>query len=118
MAYLGEFEQLILFALLRLGEEAYGVTVRKEIEQRTGRSVSSGAIYTALGRLEGRGYVSSRVGESTSSRGGRRRKYYVVEKEGARALHDTYSTVRVMARGLVPRLAGRAGLNGPGDSDA
>jgi PadR family transcriptional regulator PadR len=110
VAYLGEFEQLILFALLRLNDEAYGVSIRAEIEARTGRTVSSGAIYTALGRLENRGYVTSRVGEATSSRGGRRRKYYTLEQVGALALHDTYSTVREMARGLVPRLAGVAGI--------
>ena len=60
---LGEFEQLILMALVRLRENAYGVSMRKEIEERTGRSISAGAIYTALDRLETRGFVSSRLGD-------------------------------------------------------
>lgn len=103
-SHLGEFEQLILFALLRLGDDAYGVTVRQEIEGRTGRDVSQGAVYTALGRLEGRGFVSSRTAEATPERGGRRRKYYALEPAGARALHRVYSEVQVMASGVVPRL--------------
>jgi len=103
-SHLGEFEQLILFALLRLGDEAYGVTVRQEIEDRTGRDVSQGAVYTALGRLEERRFVSSRTAEATPERGGRRRKYYALEPGGARALHRVYSEVQVMASGVVPRL--------------
>ena len=67
--YLGEFEQLLLFALLRLDEPAYGVTIRREIERRTGRKPSPGAVYTALERLERRGLVTSWLG--SSRRGGR-----------------------------------------------
>ncbi len=104
MGYLGEFEQLILFSVLDLGDDAYGVSIRENIEERTGREVSSGAIYTALGRLQGRGFVSSRVGEPTEGRVGRPRKFYRVEPAGARALRSTYETVQAMAGGLLPKL--------------
>ena len=114
-SHLGEFEQLILFALLRLGDDAYGVTIRQEIEARTGRPVSAGAVYTTLGRLEKRDFVSSRVGESVPQRAGRRRKYYHLEAKGAEVLHSSYERVREMARGLVPKLAGLAA--GPASSE-
>lgn len=104
--HLGEFEQLILWSVLRLGAEAYGVTIQGEIEGRTARSVSPGSIYTTLGRLESKGLVRSWLGESTAGRSGRRRKYYALEPEGAAALHDSYSSVLQAAEGLVPRLAG------------
>lgn len=103
MEYLGEFEQLILFSVLLLEEDAYGVAIREAIEERTGRVVSSGAIYTALGRMEERGLVSSWVGEAEGP--GRPRKYYRLEKAGARALLEAYTTMRSMAGGLIPRLA-------------
>lgn len=107
MGYLGEFEQLILFSVLFLEEEAYGVAIRETIEERTGRMVSAGAIYTALGRLQERGLVRSWVGEAEGP--GRPRKYYALEKAGARALLMTYSTVNAMAGGLIPRLTRLAG---------
>jgi PadR family transcriptional regulator, regulatory protein PadR len=98
--FLGEFEQLILFALLRLGDEAYGVTVRDEIESRTGREISAGAVYTALERLETRGFVSSWFGEPTAARGGRRKRHYRIEPAGQRALRRAYQGVQSMARGV------------------
>ena len=104
MGYLGEFEQLILFSVVQLGDDAYGVAIRETIEQRTGRVVSSGAIYTALGRLEGRDLVTSRV-EQSPGRTGRPRKYYTLEPTGARELMATYSTIQAMAGGLIPKLA-------------
>src|ERR1700724_3695892 len=97
---IGEFEQLILIALVRLGEGAYGVSIRKEIEARTGRRLSSGAIYIALDRLQSRGYVSSYLGEPTPERGGRRKKFYSLEPAGARALNRSYRALRDMAWGL------------------
>ena len=109
--HVGEFEQLILFSLLRLGADAYGVTVRQEIEERTGRDVAQGAVYTALNRLAGRGFVRSRIAESTPERGGRRRKYYEIEPAGARALHRSVADVREMATGLLPKLAKLAGVS-------
>lgn len=105
---LGEFEQLIILAILRLGEHAYGVRIRRAIEDGTGRDVSAGAVYTALGRLEGRGFVTSRLGETTPDRSGKRRKYYKLEPAGASALYRTYSDIQRMAEGLVPDLAGLA----------
>lgn len=105
MSYLGEFEQLILFSVLELGNDAYGVAIRETIEERTGRVVSSGAIYTTLGRLEDRGLVTSRVGEPVPGRAGRPRKYYTLTPAGARALMDAYETIQAMAGGLIPKLA-------------
>ena len=104
MSYLGEFEQLILFALLRLGDDAYGVAIRELIEERTGKAVSAGSIYTALGRLEERGLVRSRTEASSKGRMGRPRKYYVLRREGARALNESYATIQSMAGGMIPRL--------------
>ncbi len=104
MRYLGEFEQMILFSVLELGDDAYGGAIRETIERRTGRVVSSGAIYTALGRLAERNLVTSRVGEPTAGRAGRPRKYYSLEPAGARALKDSYSTIQAMAGGLISRL--------------
>lgn len=105
MGYLGEFEQLILFAVLQLGEGAYGVSIREAIEERTGRAVSSGAIYTALARLEERGLVRSSVADPEPGRPGRPRKYYALRPQGARALLEAYETIQAMAGGLIPRLA-------------
>lgn len=107
--HLGEFEQLILFALVELGDEAYGVSVRREIEARTGKQVSSGAVYTALERLESRGMVRSAVGEPTPTRGGRRKKFYFIEPAGAEALSTSYRRIMRMAKGIVPKLASLTG---------
>jgi DNA-binding PadR family transcriptional regulator len=104
MGYLGEFEQLILFALLQLGDDAYGVTIRGAIEERTGRAVSAGAIYTALGRLEERGLIRSHGEPWVKGRMGRPRKYYRLRPDGARALKESYATVQAMAGGLIPKL--------------
>ena len=104
MDSLGAFEQLLLFSIIRLGDDAYGVTIRETIEERTGRAISSGAIYTALARLEARGLVSSQVGEATPGRAGRPPKHYRIEPEGARALLSTYSSLQAMAGGVIPRL--------------
>jgi DNA-binding PadR family transcriptional regulator len=102
---MGELEQLILFAVLQLGDDAYGVAVRETIEARTGRVVSSGAIYTTLGRLEARGLVASRVEEPAPGRPGRPRKYYALRPAGARTLMETYTTIQAIAGGVIPRLA-------------
>ncbi len=101
---LGEFEQRILFALIRLGADAYGVSIRAEIETRTGRAVSAGALYTALDRLEKRGFVSSRLGEPTPERGGKRKRLYTLQPVGRRALAHIYESLRLMASGLATRL--------------
>ena len=104
MGYLGEFEQLILFSVVKLGDDAYGGTIREAIEQRTGRVVSSGAINTTLGRLADRQLVTWRLGEPISGRAGRPRKYYAITPAGARALQASFSTIRAMAGGLSAKL--------------
>lgn len=108
MDSLGSFEQLVLFAVLQLSDDAYGVTIRETLEARTGRAFSSGAIYTALARLEERGLVRSRVGEPTPGRAGRPPKYYRVEPEGARALLAAYEDLQSVAGGVVSDLAALA----------
>ena len=102
---LGRFEELILLAMLRLGPEAYGLALRREVAERTGREVSTGALYTALKRLEHRGLVSSEVGEPTAERGGRRKRHYRLEDPGVVALRDSYTDYTRMAEGLGPKIA-------------
>lgn len=97
---MGEFEQLVLLALLRLGNDAYGMEVREEIEARTGRTVSYGAVYTTLDRLEGKGFVAFRVGEATPERGGRARKYFQVSAAGREALREAREVLAVMWEGV------------------
>lgn len=102
---LGEFEQLILLALLRLGDDAYGVTIKEEIEKRTGREVFIGAIYTALSRMQRNSYVQARVGEPTSKRGGRRKKFYALAQAGEAALSRSHAALRSMSDGIEEQLA-------------
>jgi DNA-binding PadR family transcriptional regulator len=101
---LGEFEQLVLLALLRLGAEAYGVAIRDEIEERTGRRVTLGAVYTTLLRLENKRLVATRLGEPTPQRGGRRKEFYRPLAAGRRELAASIEAVRSMTRGLTPTL--------------
>jgi DNA-binding PadR family transcriptional regulator len=103
-APLGEFEQLILLALVRLGPDAYGATVRREIEERAGREVSISAVYTTLERLEQKGLVRSRIGEPTPERGGRRRRHFELLPLGARSLRDAYRAITGMTAGIERRL--------------
>ena len=110
---LGEFEQLLLFAILRLGAGAYGMAIRQEIAQKTGKDVSAGAVYTGLDRLQAHGFVTSQEAESAPSRGGRRRKYYRLEAEGAAALEQTYRNIHRMAEGVLGQLAEVAGTSAP-----
>ena len=110
---LGEFEQMILLALIALGEDAYGATIRREIVRRTGKEVSAGAVYTVLERLERAGLVASRVGTPTPERGGRRRKHYRVRTDGARLLSDSQQRMRRMSQGLTDRLMDLAGEEAP-----
>ena len=100
----GEFEQLILLALVRLGHDAYGVPIRLDIEERTGRTVSPGALYTALDRLERRGFVSSRLGDPTPERGGKRKRLYTLQPAGGRAAARTHELLQQMTSGLSARL--------------
>jgi PadR family transcriptional regulator PadR len=102
--FLGEFEQLLLLALFTVDGEAYGAEIRQRIEARTGRTVSPGALYTALDRLEQRGLVSSRLGEPTAQRGGKRKRYYRLEPTGAKLLAESQRALARMAGGAVPKL--------------
>jgi PadR family transcriptional regulator PadR len=101
---LGQLEQVALFAIVRLGGEAHGAAIVHEIDERTGRRVSPGALYTVLDRLETKGFVDSRLSDSTPTRGGRRRKVYRLLPEGARELRDWYGGIREMASGVLARL--------------
>jgi DNA-binding PadR family transcriptional regulator len=98
--YLGEFEQLVLLAVLQLGDGACAVPVRQAIEQASGRSVSRGALYTTLERLEGKGLLASRMGEPTEDRGGRARRYHAVTPAGVRALRAARDAVTRLSTGL------------------
>lgn len=97
---LGDFEQLVLLAVLRLGPEAYGAAIIREIEERTGRDVAVGAMYTTLERLARKRLVEARVGEPTAARGGRRKKHYAVTTPGKRALGEAYRALAAMTHGL------------------
>jgi DNA-binding PadR family transcriptional regulator len=101
---LGEFEQLVLFGVLRLGAEAYGAAIRQDIHARSGRDGSINAVYTTLDRLEDKGLLRSWIGEPTAQRGGRRRKGYALTATGTAALRQAYNTLRAMADGLEGRL--------------
>ena len=101
--FLGEFEQLVLLALLRVGEGAYGMTVRREIEERAARDVSIGAVYATLDRLEEKGMVKSHRGEPTDERGGRAKKCFRITGAGAKALERSQEAVRQMLEGLPRR---------------
>jgi PadR family transcriptional regulator len=103
--YLGEFEQLVLLAILRLDDDAYGATIRRLIQAATDRDVSIGALYTTLERLHDKGYVTPHLGEPTGERGGRRRKIYTLTAAGRSALARAYESFTNMARGLRPKLA-------------
>jgi len=97
---LGEFEQLVLLALVRLGPEAYGATIRREIEARTGRDLAISAVYITLDRLEVKGLVRSRIGDPTPQRGGRRRKHFVILPVGRRAIAHACRAFGQMVEGL------------------
>lgn len=101
---LGEFEQLVLLAILRLGDGAYAVTITHEIESQAGQQVSIGAVYTTLNRLEEKGFLSSYRGESRPMRGGRPRRFYSVEPDGMEALQTAITAIRRMSDGLEPLL--------------
>ncbi len=97
---LGDFETLILLALVRLKDQAYGATIHREIENRTGRSIVIGAVYTGLARLQKNGLVDSTVGDPTPERGGRRKKFYHLQPDGALALSHAVRAHRSMTDGI------------------
>jgi len=98
---LGEFEQVVLLAILRLGDDAYGVTIRREIAECTEREPAPGALYTTLDRLEEKGLVSSKYGDPTPERGGRAKRYFTVTARGVRAVARAQRAYQRLLRGLV-----------------
>jgi PadR family transcriptional regulator len=107
---LGEFEYLLLTAAARLGEDAYGASIRLEIESSTGRGCSIGALYTTLDRLEAKGLIKTWMGEATPQRGGRAKRRVRVTAKGTQAATTFYHAVTRMSRGVsweVSRLAAR-----------
>lgn len=100
MPILGEFEQLVLLAIMRLDDNAYGVTIRREITKRAGRETSPGALYTTLDRLEDKGLITSRLGDPTPERGGRAKRYFTVTAYGIRAVARSQHIYRRMLDGL------------------
>jgi PadR family transcriptional regulator PadR len=100
--HLGEFEQLVLLAILRLRENAYGMTIRREIEIRAGRTTSIGALYLTLERLEQKSLIRSDLGEATPERGGRAKRFFVLNPSGREALKRSLESVRRMADGCFP----------------
>ncbi|GMV11124.1 MAG TPA: helix-turn-helix transcriptional regulator [Gemmatimonadaceae bacterium] len=103
---LGDVEQLVMLALLRLGDAGFGAAVQREIAERAGRDVTLGAVYTALARLEEKGYVRSRVGDPLPQRGGRRRRHYDVLPAGRVAITEAWRAMRALSRGLSAQLDG------------
>ena len=97
---LGEFEQLILLAILRLGDDAYGVTIRAELADRAGRTVAPGALYTALERLETKGLITSRMSDPTPQRGGRAKRLVTVSAAGVEALARAMQSYERLLDGL------------------
>ena len=97
---LGSLEHIVLLAVMRLGSNAYGMTVRREIESATGRDISIGAVYATLGRLESKGFIRSCAGEPTAERGGRAKRYFDMTAEGKAALRNTHEVILKMSAGL------------------
>ena len=99
---LGEFEQMVLLAMLRLDDEAYGVPITEEIERRTGRSVAPASVYVTLRRLEKKGLVSSWLGDPLPERGGKPRRYARVEPAGLEALRESREMMNALWQGIDP----------------
>jgi DNA-binding PadR family transcriptional regulator len=97
---LGEFEQCLLLAIVRLGDEAYGARIRRDIEARIGREVAIGALYTALDRLERKGFVGSAMSAPTAERGGRSKRHFRIKPAGAAALRQSRERMARMWQGL------------------
>jgi PadR family transcriptional regulator PadR len=96
----GEFELLVLLAVLRAGDEAYGSTILAELGERTGRDISRGALYVTLDRLEAKGQLASRTDSATPVRGGRPRRYYTVRPSGLASIRDSLNALGRMREGL------------------
>ena len=104
-SYLGEFELMILLAVIHLGEEAYGVPISQELERHRGKDVSVGSVYAALERLESKGLVASSLGDPTPERGGKAKRYFRITKAGLRQVHETRRVLSKLWQAL-PELKG------------
>jgi PadR family transcriptional regulator, regulatory protein PadR len=104
-SYLGEFELMVLLALIQVGEDAYGVPISRELAKRRGREASLGSVYAALDRLEKKGLISSTLGDPTAERGGRAKRYFRATKTGLREVRETRQALTRLWRGL-PELRG------------
>ncbi|GAA4447016.1 hypothetical protein GCM10023189_02830 [Nibrella saemangeumensis] len=102
-AFLGEFEEVVLLTVAVLDEEAYGVTITQELEQKIGRAVGFSTVHTTLQRLEEKGYLSSRMGGATAERGGRRKRFFMVTATGRKALHEVKLVRDELWRALPPQ---------------
>jgi DNA-binding PadR family transcriptional regulator len=97
---LGAFEQAVLLAVLRLGDQAYGRAILKEVETRLGRPVAAGAVHITLERLDKKGLVTSRLGSGTPIRGGRARRFYSLQQRGVGALNDARAAIDDLWQGF------------------
>lgn len=104
-SYLGEFELMVILALIQVGDDAYGVPIARELEKQREREVLLGSVYAALERLQRKGLVSSRLGEPTPERGGKAKRYFLVTDKGLGAVHETRQVLTKLWRKL-PRLEG------------
>jgi len=105
---LGSFELMVMLALIRLGDNAYGVPISEELERRTGRDVSIGSVYAALERLEDKGFVTSELGEATPERGGRAKRYFRVTARGLKEVRETQRALVKLWHGLPELQGGKA----------
>jgi PadR family transcriptional regulator PadR len=106
--YLGDLELMVLLAVIRLGDDAYGVTISQEIERQSGREAALGTIYAALDRLEDKGLVSSELGNPTPERGGRAKRYFRITEAGVRAAREARKALTNLWQGLRELEGGRA----------
>ena len=100
MGHAGEFEILLMLAVMRLDDDAYGVTIREELENETSRALTLGTVYKTLGRLEDKGYLQSRTSAPVAERGGRRKKLYELSASGLEAVRRSLADLKSLTRGL------------------
>ena len=101
--HLGEFQEIVLLTIMVLDEAAYGVSIKQEINQKTNRNISRGALHTALSRLEEKGFIKSKQGEASPERGGHPKRYYTVTNKGVEALHEARA-LREQLWSQIPKL--------------
>jgi PadR family transcriptional regulator, regulatory protein PadR len=97
---LGDLEQLVLLAILHLGDDAYGVTIAGVLRDKAGRDLAMATVYTTLERLEAKRYLDSRLGDPTAARGGKRKRFFRVNAAGERAVRESLSALNALTAGL------------------